>query len=70
MGEGGRLVTRARRAPGGAFERPGLFQGTAAPHGGGPLLPYSGRPRVAGIGQRAEVVSRLTSFEVYLAAAD
>ena len=28
VGEGGCLVTRARRAAGGTFERPGLIQGT------------------------------------------
>ena len=68
VGEGGRLVTRARRAPGGTFERPGLIQGTADLAGELEGLPVQGQrfPRPHGLGDEGACAVESLGFPLHI----
>ena len=68
MGEGGRLVTRARRAAGGAFERAGLVQGTADLARELKGLPVQGQrfPRPRGLGDEGACAAENLGFPLHI----
>ena len=68
MGEGGRLVTHARRAAGGAFERVGLVQGTVDLPRELEGLPVQGQrfPRPRGLGQESACAVESLGFPLHI----
>ena len=68
MGEGGRLVTRVRRAAGGAFERVGLVQGTVDLAGELEGLPVQGQrfPRPRGLGDEGACAVESLGFPLHI----